>query len=194
MNTNIFSFMTELFKIHGVQIMMVSSLDEIDSGLDYGLREYLFKDFIYKSYIKEIFKDFVPGTLYYVEDDFGFFYSVFLFSDDSEEYTGKYIFAGPVILYQMNSAKLKSIVEEKCIQPDLIGRLAEFYHRMPVYSPLDKWISTLSLFLSKLTGKEVGNIYLAYQDKSLFDIFPEKISPDDNLCLLLQPEIPKKHF
>lgn len=179
--SEILELMTELFKIHGVQIIVVSSSNDIEERLDYGFRGNLFKDFSYSAYTKELFKDFIPDTLYSIEDDFGFFYSVFRFSNVSEEYMNKYIFAGPVLLGEMTASKFDGIIEEMHIQPDLRNKLVEFYHRMPTYSSLDKWIATLSLFLSKLVKRNINNISLIYKDKNLSDIFPENISPNDNI-------------
>lgn len=170
------TLMTELFKIYGVQIVMLSSPGEIEERFDYGFRKYLFNNFSYSSYAKELFKNFTPGTLYNIEDDFCFFYSIFLFPESFTEYSNKYIFVGPVLIGEMTSSKFENVIKENNINPDLRNKLAEFYHRMPVYSSLDKWIASLSLFLSKITKSNMNSSSLTYKNKSLSDIFPENIS------------------
>lgn len=179
--TDLLRLMTDLYKISGIQVLLVSSLSDLEGRIDYDVRHRIFKDFSYSDCLQSFQTTLDPGVLYHIEDDFLLFYTLLPLPESlPSAYRGKYLFFGPVMFDKISEESFRRIVKEKEIPPALVGELNEFYSKIPVFNSFDTWVAFSSVFASHfLMEKDVKSQILRY-GLSNTDMFPGYVPPEDS--------------
>lgn len=141
-----------------VPASLVSPLDEINSVIDFSIRDIFLKDFRGKSTVQNYLGVLSPKTMYKHTDEFNLCYIYMKVSDKTD---ASVLFVGPYLSEPLSSRQLLELGEKLGVAPKSQRYFEKMYQNIPILSENDSAFIMLDTFCEHIWGSpsfEICNV------------------------------------